>query len=105
MKYLIKYLDGNRHIMMKEVVESNLDIAHVLKHTGWRAVESRQKLKIALIKKNIPVKPSEARYEIVGGETLVYDRIDDSEEVVEIHVCKPVRFPFLRKARRTLEMD
>ena len=100
MKYMMKYLDASRHLMMKEIVESEGDAAYTLQQSCEKATRRHEQLKLMLSEKIPGVSPSRFLFEIHGREGTVYSMAGEEKIVAEIHVCTPVGIPFHNKTER-----
>ena len=58
MKYMMKYLDASRHLMMKEIIESEGDAAYTLQQSCEKAARRHEQLKLRLSEKIPGVSPS-----------------------------------------------
>ena len=52
MKYMMKYLDASRHVMMKEIIESEGDAAYTLQQSCEKAARRHEQLKLRLSEKD-----------------------------------------------------
>lgn len=105
MKYLLKHLDGHQKLLMREVVESKRDVDFILRSEGQADVERRKRLKEHLIRKGVEgLSPANNRFELVGGEAVVYTVNDGEETVLAIHTCAKLLFPLslILRATRTI---
>ena len=102
MKYMMKYLDASRHVMMKEIIESEGDAAYTLRQSCEKAARRHEQLKLRLSEKIPGVTPSRFLFEISGREGTVYSMAGEEKIVAEIHVCTPVGIPIGGKNRRAV---
>lgn len=102
MKYLMKYLDASRHVMMKEIINSEGDVEYTLRKSCEEAVRRHEKLKKRLSEKIPGVSPCRFFYELSGREGTVYSMADEEKIITEIHVCTPVGIPMVGKSRRAV---
>jgi len=101
MRYMMKYLDASRHVMMKEMIESEGDITYTLWQSCEKAARRHEQLMQRFSDKIPDVSPSRFMVEITGREGTVYSMSGEEKIVTEIHVCTPVGIPFLfKKANR-----
>lgn len=105
MKYLMKYLDASRHVLMKEIIEAEGDAEYVLRLSCEKAAKRYEQMKQKLSEKIQEVRPSRFYYEIHGCEGVVYSMAGEEKIVTEIQICTPVGFPMRsgRTARTEVE--
>jgi len=102
MKYLLKHLDGRRKLLMREIVESKWDADLVLRSEGLADVGRRKQLNNYLIRRGVEgISPAKDRFEMVGGEAVVYAVIGGEEVISAIHTCKEIPFPISLLLRAT----
>ena len=102
MKYLMKYLDASRSVMMKEIIDSEGDVEYTLRQSCGKAARRHEQLKRRLSEKIPGVTPSRFLFEISGREGTVYSMAVEEKIVAEIHVCTPVGIPIGGKNRRAV---
>ena len=93
MKYLMKYLDASRHIMMKEIIDSEGDVDYTLRKSCEKAARRHEQLTKRLSEKIPYVTPSRCFYEISGREGTVYSMAGKEVSIIEIHICTPIGIP------------
>ena len=105
MKYLMKYLDASRHVLMKEIIESEGDIEYTLRLSCKKAVRRYEQMTKRLSARIPEVSPTRFFYELSGREGTVYSMNGNERIVTEIQVCTPVGFPMRsgRTARTEVE--
>ena len=102
MKYLMKYLDASRHVMMKEIIDSESNVEYTLRHSCEEAARRYEKLKKRLSEKIPGVIPCRFFYELSGREGTVYSMAEEEKIITEIHVCTPIGIPMRGKNRRAM---
>ena len=102
MKYLMKYLDASRHVMMKEIIDSEGDVEYTLRQSCKEAAMRHEKLKKRLSEKIPGVSPCRFFYELSGQEGTVYSMTEEEKIITEIHVCTPIGIPMRVKNRRAV---
>ena len=100
----MKCLDADRHVMMREMIESEGDAEYVLRKSCENVAKRYEEMKKRLSEKIPYVRPTKILYEINGREGTVYSMTGDEKIVTEIHVCTPVRIPFSPKRRAVSEI-
>ena len=100
MRYMMKYLDASRHVMMKEIIESEGDTEYTLRQSCEKAVKRYEQMTQRLSEKIPDVSPGRFLYEINGREGKVYSMAGEEKIITEIHVCTPVGIPLRRKSER-----
>ena len=100
MKYMMKYLDASRHVMMKEIIESEGDAEYTLRQSCEKAAKRYEQMKQRLSEKIPGVSPTRFHYEINGREGMVYSMAGEEKIITEIQVCTPIGLPFHRTSER-----
>ena len=100
MKYLLKHLDASRHVIMKEMIESEGDAEYTLRQSCEKAAKRYEQMMQRLSEKIPDVSPGRFLYEINGREGTVYSMAGEEKIITEIHVCTPVGLPLRRKSER-----
>ena len=93
MKFLMKYHDASRHLLMKEIIESDGDAEYVLRKSCEKAAKRYEQMMQRLSEKIPDVSPGRFCYEIKGREGTVYSMHGDEKIVTEIQICTPVGLP------------
>ena len=104
MIYLLKHLDASRHVMMKEMSESQGDTECILRLSCERAARRYEQLKQRLSEKIPGVSPTRFLFEIKGREGTIYSMAGDEKIITEVQICTPVGLPFHRMPERALTM-
>lgn len=104
MMYLLKHLDASRHVMMKEMSESQGDTEYILRLSCQRAARRYEQLKQRLSEKNPGVSATRFLFEINEREGTIYSMAGDEKIITEVQICTPVGLPFHRMPERALTM-
>ena len=101
MRYMMKYLDASRHVMMSEIIESDGDTEYTIRQSCEKAAKRYEQMKQRLSEKIPYVRPTQVFYEINGREGTVYSKAGDEKIIIEIQVCTPIGLLFHKTPERS----